>query len=187
MSNLSGYTAPTFNVGDASNHGWATAFTTGSASGGYTLNSVTAKFHQTVGVAPADNIVVKIHANSSGVPATNAVTTLSGSNPGAVGDDYTYTCSSNCVLTAGTTYHLAISAEVGNDSYSLAGTAGTKSDNQTNTPANAGWSIGDNSSKLASGTWTASSDNPAAFSVTAAVNTGADREPGDGDQGAADH
>ena len=151
---------------------WATAFTTGSNTGGYTVQSVIAKFGAKNG-SPG-NITAKIYADSSGVPGT-AVANLTLTGPtGPSSEDATYACSgTGCSLSASTTYHLA---------FEVAGSpaAGVNyqwravtSDNETNAPSNAGWTIANGSSQWKSDTssWTANANvYSALFEVTATTN-----------------
>ena len=119
----------------------ATAFTTGGGFSGYTLSEIKARFAAKTG-NPAD-ISVAIHAadtiNSSN-PAASAKVTLSGGNPDAAGW-HNFSCSgSDCVLDAGTTYFVVMSAGqiTGNHYYTW---MATTSDAEDAMPANNGWSI----------------------------------------------
>ena len=113
-------------------------FRTGSASGGYTLNSVTIKFGNKVG-DPAD-IEVKIYSDSGGSPGAEVANiTLSGPNSPS-NQDAEYTCTgSGCALAANTTYHLHLYRGGNAGHYRWKHTA---SDNETRAPSNNGWSIG---------------------------------------------
>ena len=116
----------------------AAGFTTGANSGGYTLQSVTVKTEDTVG-SPT-GLTVAIHASSGVNPAASATCTLSGDNPSGAGE-YTYYSVGTCSLDDGTQYFLVLSAtvpETGNHYYY---TELTQSDNETNWPVDAGWSI----------------------------------------------
>ena len=153
------------------NHGWATAFTTGSHSLGYTLSGVTAKFNGKQGTPGAISAKIWSSAQDGGHAKPNTeIVTLSGSNPDSAGD-YTYTCSgSGCQLSSSTTYHLAF--EAGVSTYFPAPRykwRGTSSDNQT---SGDGWTIADSASKREDGgSWTANANaNAGMFSVAATKN-----------------
>ena len=163
VSNLGETASGTFGVSNT--HDWATSFTTGSHARGYTLGSVVARF----AADPDDSIKVaaKIYSDSSGAPGT-LVATLAGPN-GPDNEDAVYTCSgSSCALSASTTYHLAIEKSEGSLSATVRPWRNTASNGQTNTPSNAGWTIGNSSSRKASGAWTANhSTNSGMFSIAA--------------------
>ena len=115
------------------------AFTTGNATNGYKLVSVTGRFRNPTG-SPT-GFTIALHADSNSNPASNAVAnaTFSGSAPDAAGD-YTYTCSgAGCSLSKGTTYWVVTSATSTSSSYYRVQT--TSSSTEINTPSNAGWSI----------------------------------------------
>ena len=145
-------------------------FTTGSASAGYTLDSVAIPF--AAKNANPGAIVVKIYSDSNGKPGAEvANATFTGPNH-PHNQDAVYTCSgSGSALSASTTYHLHLSR---------AGSAGfyrwttTASDAETNAPSTAGWSIGNGGHQRMH-----SSNNPwdpmhgsrvGKFKVSAAVN-----------------
>ncbi len=139
-------TATTFgalgNVGFGTHVQRATAFTTGNATNGYSLNGVTIQFNAKNG-SPAD-IVVAIHAadtSNSLNPAATATATLSGSDPDTAGL-YTYTCSTNCDLAKETTYFVVLSAPSSpNNGYYRSRL--TTSDDETPHPSGSGWVIAD--------------------------------------------
>ena len=114
-------------------------FTTGSDSDGYTLQSVTIGILRILGSPTGFNVA--IHAASGNAPASQAIYTLTGTSPTAAGN-VTYTCSVTCALAANTTYHLVMSANVPGSGEHYYDVKRTKSDNETNTPSSAGWSIG---------------------------------------------
>ena len=128
------------------------SFTTGAASGGYTLNSVTVKFGTKNG-SPND-VAVKIYGDSSGEPGSE-VANLTLTGPASPDDeDATYTCSgSGCSLSAGTTYHIHLSRPGASGSYRWRKTA---SDTETNAPSGGGWLIGNSGHHQTSGAnyWT---------------------------------
>ena len=119
----------------------AAAFTTGSNSGGYTLQSVTVKTGDTVGTPTA---TVAIYASSGGDPAASATYTLTGPTTPQEYSQNTWSCAVTadvtCSLDADTDYFLVLSAGSVSQYYAVAVTA---SDDETNTPDDAGWSIAD--------------------------------------------
>ena len=118
----------------------AISFTTGSNANGYTLKDITAKFADKEG--NPNSISAKVYTASGSKPSTTVLATLSGSDPDTAGD-YKYTCSTNCDLTASTTYFLVLSAPnsptTGRNVYWWRSTA---SNSETLTPSGNGWSIG---------------------------------------------
>ena len=132
----------------------AVGFTTGNASGGYTLTSIAASFQNKVGTP--GKITVAIHAadtTNSINPADTALVTLSGSNPGTAGN-YTYTCDgAGCSLAANTTYFVVMLADTpgGGDDYYLWDRTATE--DETKSPSNNGWSIADLSRGKSGGDW----------------------------------
>ena len=127
----------------------ATGFTTGTNGGGYALQSVTIKFHDTT-ADPEHDLTVAIHAASAGNPASTATYTLDGDDPTSAGE-YSYTCSGDCSLAAGTTYFLVLSGTGGAGKVYHWDT--TASPNQTNTPNNFGWSIADATKRYYNNAW----------------------------------
>ena len=145
VSNLGETQTGAGQVGKAGSIVWAQAagFTTGSNSGGYTLQSVTVKFMGITG-APT-GLTAAIHAASGGNPAANATYTLTGSNPVANAENTqscAVTATVTCSLAANTDYFLVLTAP-SQASYKYYRAALTSSGNQTNLPDNAGWSIAD--------------------------------------------
>ena len=118
------------------------AFTTGAASGGYTLNSATLQFRDELNSGNVlGDIVVTVHADNSGIPASSTLTTLSGANPSTAGQ-HTFTCTTGCNLAANTTYFIQATATAG----TLFGGqyydwVTTQSHAETLVPANNGWSV----------------------------------------------
>ena len=145
------------NLGEAHNAGTltigtflgASPFTTGSAPGGYTLESVTIKFAAKSG--NPGSIAVKIYSDSSGRPGAEISNlTLSGPNNPS-NEDAVYTCAgSGCALDAGKTYHVHLS-------YSGSGFylwKLTNSGNESRVPSDNGWSIGNVGTKrIGNGNW----------------------------------
>ena len=142
----------------------AAGFTTGSNNDGYTLESVVVKIGNKTG-SPT-NFTAAIHAASGGNPASSATYTLTGTtNPNS---QNTYSCSSACSLNKDTEYFLVLSVDdpsTGTHTYKV---PHANSDNETNSPANAGWSIA-NTGKLnvGSGWSNISQGRTAQFKVTA--------------------
>lgn len=118
----------------------ATAFTTGSNSGGYTLQSVTISAGNTQNSPTGLNIA--IHASPDGNPAATPTHTLTGTSPSGAGN-VTYSCSGACDLAAGTNYFIVMSATSPVSGFHYYLVDYRTSDNETNTPAGAGWSISD--------------------------------------------
>ena len=139
VSNLDETTALNYNVAHLSG---AAGFTTGSNSGGYTLKSVTVKI---VAAEGSPTATAAIYAESGGVPAGSATYTLSGDDPTVAGN-HTWSCvvtaDVTCSLDASTDYFLVLSTANGSLLlyYSV---ATTTSGDETNAPADAGWSIAD--------------------------------------------
>ncbi len=146
----------------------ATAFTTGGATGGYALQSVTLNMGHRSGSAI---LGVEVRAVSGGKPAAAALTTLHGPNPLFAGQ-YTYVCSANCALANDTTYYLVLSTT---------GTGGhrwnaTTSDAETNDPTGNGWAIGNvvkEETTAGSGVWNDDSfSDTGRFRVAAKIGAG---------------
>ena len=116
----------------------AAGFTTGSNSSGYTLQSVTVKIENIAG-SPT-GLTAAIHSASGGDPASTATHTLTGTSPTAAGN-VTYSCASTCSLDKDTEYFLVLSATVPSSGTHNYHTELTNYDTETNTPADAGWSI----------------------------------------------
>ncbi len=153
MSNLGETLAGQRDVGNWGNNAtgrrdWANGFTTGSNTGGYTLRSVTVKFGNANG--SPDALTVAIYDDSSGAPVSS-VATLSGDSAPTTADDYIYTGSTDCDLGAGEAYHVALSVNFAQSAYYA--WSRTASNDETNTPGNAGWSIADNGHRKVGG-WT---------------------------------
>ena len=140
VSNLSETTPGWQLVGQdwSENQKRASGFTTGSNTGGYTLNSVTVRIVSVLG-SPT-GYTVAIHANSGGSPAATATYTLTGDAPTGAGD-YTYTCSGSCDLSASTRYFLVLSGTGDGQGRDVYENRTTGSDAETNVPSNSGWSI----------------------------------------------
>ena len=147
----------------------ATGFTTGANSGGYNLRDVTLRIESIV--QSPEGYSVAIHADSSG-PAASATYTLTGNAPTG-GGDYTYTCSGTCSLDANKTYYLVMSTTGPSSGYHFYYVTGTNSEDQTNTPSDAGWSIADRvyrKTNTVPWTYQSSQDEVFMFKVTATAN-----------------
>ncbi len=144
-------------------------FTTGDATNGYTLDSVTAKLKATVGNPGA--LTVALHAASGNTPASNAIPSASFSgnpSPSATGD-YTYGCAgAGCRLSANETYYVVIqTTNAGDGNYYL--WRFTDSNDETKSPSNNGWSIADSTHTGGEGTFGGVTDAAAMFKVAATV------------------
>ena len=152
---------------------WATQFTTGAHSNGYTLQSVTAAFMEDAGTPGA--IRVTVHADDGGKPSIAAAAQLSGGGNPETGGVYVYACDSGCNLSANTNYHVAFdqaSASLSPGNYYKWRAIEDNSD--TDVPDDAGWSIGNGSSQWRSSTqvWDANgnADLSGVFRVSAIEN-----------------
>ena len=158
--NLSETTAQTlFALGDK----WGQQFTTGSASGGYTLLSVTVDF---TAVTNPTGITVSLRAESSGSPGETDLATLTGT---PADGQVTFTCSgSGCNLAASTSYYVIVGPAhlLGISPGNLRTTA---SDSETLQPSTNGWSIA-NTAIYEQGNWlNEPSSHAMKLSVEAAV------------------
>ena len=172
VSNLDLTKDGTFNVGNLGfigNWKWANSFRTGKNTGGYTLNNVV------VSLGANDNsptgLTAKIFTSDSANNPGTLVKNLGTVTPGG-GSNQTWTCSgSGCDLSADTTYYLVLEGTGGsNNHYTWNRSNNTTAGNgQTNTPANAGWQIGDTARRNSTGSWTTSGagSRSGLFSVTA--------------------
>ena len=139
VSNLGATTTSHCAVGylDGKARRCAVGFTTGDAVGGYTLESVTAKFGAVVGAPGA--IVATLHRRHGGAPHRNSSAALRGGNPTTAGE-YVFTCAGNgCALARDATYFLVLTANAVDGSYYRWDL--TDSDGETLSPAGNGWSI----------------------------------------------
>ena len=127
-----------FPSGDAT---CAVGFTTGSASGGYTLRALTARFEDADDPdGMLGDLVVALHADNAGLPG-QLLATLSGDSPAEAGD-YTYTCSgAGCALKPDTTYFVQVSATAGAYLSEAYAWSATLSDHETAIPAGNGWTL----------------------------------------------
>ena len=149
VSNLSA-TSDTFGQNVSSAQSAAVGFTTGSNSGGYTLEGVTIKFiTPTHGRTFNGDIVAAIHAALSGDPAsaTTHTLTLVHGDP-KTGGNATYSCSGTCSLSANTTYFLVLkTSSTANYVWDT-----TDSDDETNS-TNFGWTIANGLKQEVGGSW----------------------------------
>ena len=125
----------------------AIAFTTGSATAGYTLDKITSTFQAKQ--SHASGFSAALYNVSSGDPGTQIVA-LSGSDPATAGN-HEFTCPSGntgCTLAASTTYFIVFSG--GNSGYYYVSNVTDTS--ETNDPSTAGWSIANNG-KAYVGSW----------------------------------
>ena len=142
VSNLGETSAVNMSL-DSTTVGVAAAFTTGSNSGGYTLQSVTVEIDSVLG---SPNATVAIHAESGGDPAASATYTLTGPTTPQAHSQNTWSCvvtaDVSCSLDADTDYFLVLFAAAGSwwNSYTV---ETSTSDDETNAPNDAGWSIAD--------------------------------------------
>ena len=153
---------------------YAASFETGpglnGGGGGYTLSSVTVDLGTTTG-SPA-GLSAKIYPDSNGRPGGTPVDL--GSKTPAGDGTVTWACTgSGCGLSAGETYHLALE-EADSSAKAYYTWNATASDGETNTPANAGWEIGDEPSRQRDNLgWGGSHSSVGKFSVTAVPKGGA--------------
>ena len=152
----------------------ATGFTTGDHGDGYRLRSVTIKADAATG-NPGD-FTAAIHAASGGNPAASPIYTLSGGSPTTAGN-HTYTCAGTCQLSDNTTYFLVLSMGGASSSAGAASSSDayvwnvTASDDETNAPSTAGWSIANVAKYKRNVTWTDEADSATGmFRVTATEN-----------------
>ena len=125
-------------------------FTTGSATNGYTLLSLTLDF---ANVLNASSITVSIRSDASNQPGSTDLATLSGT---PAQGQVTYNCSgSGCNLSASTTYFVYVTGGGGGN------LSTTASDNETLQPSTNGWSIA-NAARYQSGAW---SEHPQGVSM----------------------
>ena len=118
----------------------AVAFTTGSVPTGYTLTGVTVNFGSKNG--NPTSVKAGVYTSSGGNPGT-LVVDLGSKSPAGAGDQ-TWTCDvASCALSPGTTYLVALKATAPSGTYYRWNR--TTSDDETNTPTGAGWSIANDS------------------------------------------
>ena len=147
----------------------AMSFETGAKPGGYTLKSVTVRLGAPSGTAPPDLYARIFTITTQSVDLVKSLGSVSASGAGNV----TWTCAgSGCDLDGNTTYYLVLDT----GSFTSATTrtfkwAFTASDDETNTPATAGWEIGDSAvRRYGTGSWLTAGTGAGQFSITADVN-----------------
>ena len=120
------------------NYPSALAFTTGSHSAGYNLQSVTLKLADANSRGgETGDVTVALYSASGGNPGTS-LATLTGLRPSSGNfREEVYSCSANCRLSAGTSYFIVFTTGRGGQFYWGQNASGS----ETNTPSNAGWSI----------------------------------------------
>ena len=151
VSNTGQTSAPNGTVVKAS---WATAFTTGSSTGGYNLDSIGIKIHTT----PSDQsdwsfLTVGIYSDSSNTP-DQLLHTLT--NPATFGTGVqTFTAPENAVLRADTTYFVRLTDSRAPRDGNEAGLQVTATGTNEDSGAASGWSIanGSRSQNNVGGSW----------------------------------
>ena len=119
------------------------AFTTGSASNGYTLLSTTLDFAV---VLNASVVTVSIRSEATNQPGSTDLATLTGT---PASGQQTFNCSgAGCNLSASTTYYVYVVATAA----APANINSTASDNETLAPSTNGWSIA-NAARYEQGVW----------------------------------
>ena len=140
----------------------AQAFTTGSNTGGYTLDSVDISFH-TKANNPT-NLEVTLHGASGSNPNTStSLATLSGNSSPSSGT-HTFTCSgSGCNLSASTTYFVLLKApnSSGGNYYNVE----TTTAGDTQQPSGNGWSFANEARGKLAGTWYTAVGSGGAFKM----------------------
>ena len=169
VSNLFGSLSASCDVGVSNNskRQCAASFRTGSASNGYTLDSITARFR--AGEGSPSGFSIALYAGSGDKPTGSALVTLSGSAPSASSSSTrTYACSGNgCDLTASTTYFVVMTTPDTTGTHHYTWRA-TDSYSETKVPSDNGWSIGN---EIRTGNnWNSSSSFAGRMKVAATVN-----------------
>ena len=153
------------------------AFTTGGNGGGYTLNSVAAKFLGKYGTL--GDIVVTLRAaktvsyGDGKAPADDYLATLRGSNPDTPGT-YAYTCSgSGCALSPNTTYFVQTEATSGTGLGAYYIWDDAQSNNETLVPSGNGWTLsnGHDVYDYDEGQWLWETSRPTFLKVSATSET----------------
>ena len=162
----------------------AAAFTTGSASGGYALQSVTVDMGNSAGPSTVRGAV---YAASGSNPAASALIDLGVFSQPTQGN-HTLACDANCGLSANTTYFVVLSDLPNQSGVRQWNT--TEKDDETKTPSNNGWSIADaGRMKESGGTWESLllPDQTSLFLVKAHEGRGLGRNRRHPDQRHAEH
>ncbi|MBE8994624.1 choice-of-anchor R domain-containing protein [Microcystis aeruginosa] len=144
------------------------SFTTGSGSYGYTLNSVTLRFAQSLPVTPTDNLFVRLYSDNAGALGTPITSFTNPSPITTTTANNIFTLTTPQTLGANTAYWLVAGVSSGSEQYIW---ALTDSGDQI---GELGWSIGDSAlfSGNQGGTWNPFTGfNAFQFSVDGTVNT----------------
>ena len=149
----------------------APTFTTGAATHGYTLTSVTLRFDAKTG--NPGNISVALHEakTNNTAPADAAHAVLSGDNTPDTAGLYTYTCATNCVLDDGKKYYIVVSAPSAPSGswYKLHQGANDATVDEVRHPSGNGWVIHDKMWFDFGGT-AGEAGNPSIIHVAANIN-----------------
>ena len=122
------------------------AFTTGSNSSGYVLQSVTLKLAlQRTGDNNSPNVA--LYSVSGGSPNASLATLTTTEVSGRALQDYVFSCSSGCQLTKDTSYSIVFTPSRG------VHWGQDTSGSQTNTPSDAGWTIADDAKYKSGSSW----------------------------------
>ena len=131
----------------------AQGFTTGSNSGGYTLQSVTLTLKDNR-ANDTDSFTLSLYSATSGGKPNAALATLTpptGDISGRNVADYTFTCGTGCQLDGdNTAYFIVLEPASGKEYFWYQDSSGT----ETNTPADGGWTIADVAQYRSGSTWT---------------------------------
>ena len=148
---------------DSADTGFASAFTTGSNTGGYTFGGVEIRMG---GFDTGDDVTVKIYSDSGNRPNT-ALHTLINQQSLPSSDDQTvrFGAPAGTVLDASTTYWVAVERVSG--TFTIARTASNDQTGET------GWSIGNDTRQRGTGDWSdaPTSDRHLMFTVKGGPNT----------------
>ena len=144
-----------FGIVNGETHKLAVAFRTGQHGNGYRLQSVTIKSRAFQPTLPA---IAKLYTNTSDSTPNQHQATLDSSKVTA-GQDTTFTCthssSNNCDISPNTIYQITLETNPVNCSGNCYnGWQMTSSGTETNSPSNAGWTIGNEYARWSSGSWT---------------------------------
>ena len=131
-------------------------FTTGSNSGGYTLESVTIPLREKT--AGAGALAITLHEQTGSAPSstTLATLTLSGTAPTSTYANTVFTCSgAGCELGDGKTYYI-VATLTGTGEYAMQYSA--EQEVESTDPSDSGWSIGYSAFKIAGSSWSSWND-----------------------------
>ena len=150
----------------------AQGFTTGSNSGGYTLNSVTLTLKDSR-TDNTDSLTLSLYSATSDGKPNAALTTFSppvGDISGRVLANYTFDCGTGCQLAANTSYFIVLQPASGQDYFWWQDSSTT----ETNTPADGGWAIADVAQYGTGGTGTWTNESPAIVKLVKVSYVGPD-------------